>query len=428
MSDFKFIVSLLTARRDYDIAKVLYNSGLLDSLFTDLYYASDHKAFKLLDKILPEKLAKVYRAYSSPLPDKMVHYNWPLGLEFRYRLKKNTNGAYYKAQIDAYKKLSRKVIEYSIVSRAKKNLAFFGFDTACLEIFNWASSKNCHLVMEQCVAPRRKQIQMHQHFASANTNAIESEHMIQHCLHLQEREEQEWQLASIIIAPSPFVRNELVNAGAPAEKIKIVPFGFDSIYPTSEIDCCIEKRFANDDKEIQVLFAGNAGYRKGIHDVLAVAQEMNKENVRFVIAGAVGKECEKIINSTNLRNVSFLGKLSKAELHKEYKKSDIFFFPSYLEGSAMVIFEALSWGLPVVTTYESGSIIQHEQDGFICSAGHRETMKHWLGKLIHDSDLRYQVGKRALRTASKHTLAHYSNQLVLELTKQPNYAGEKIRQ
>ncbi|MEQ9437430.1 MAG: glycosyltransferase family 4 protein [Cyclobacteriaceae bacterium] len=420
MPDLKFIVSLLTARRNYDVAKVLYNNGLLDSLFTDLYYAPTHKVFKTLDKIAPHKLTKTYKRYNSPLPDNIVHYDWPLGLEFRYKLKKNTNGAYYKTQIDAYKRLNRKVIEYGMADQTKKNLAFFGFDTACLEVFNWGASKDYHLVMEQCVAPRQTQIRMHEHFASMNI--IESKHMVEHCLHLQEREEQEWQLASTIIAPSSFVRNELIEAGASAEKIKIVPFGFDPTNPVHLAEQCVESRFTNRSRAVQILFAGNAGYRKGIYDLLAIAQEMSGENVQFVIAGSIEEDCQKAISSLNLSNVSFLGKLSQADLHEEYRKSDIFFFPSYLEGSAMVIFEAMSWGVPVITTNESGSVIQHEYDGFICSAGHQDKMKELLDKLIYDTDLRYEIGKNALNTSRQYTLTHYSNRLISELTNQPSYA------
>lgn len=417
MHNIKFIVSLLTARRDYDVAKVLYNHGLLDSLFTDLYYDPDWMTFKTLDKILPKKIVKIYQRYNPKLPNNLIHFDWPLGLEFRYKLTKKTDGRYDQAQIEAYRKLTAKVIKHA--KKSSEALAYFGFDTACLELFNWAFSKDWYLAMEQCIAPRTTQIKMHKHFKSEFGI---NEKKIEHYLRLQEREEQEWQLASTIIAPSSFVRNELIGAGAPVEKIKTVPFGFDSSYPQHEIERCIDIRFNDKNKTIQILFAGNAGYRKGIHDLLSIAQDMISENIRFVIAGALEEPCRKAITSLNLNNVSFLGKLSQADLHEVYRKSDIFFFPSYLEGSAMVIFEAMSWGLPVVTTNESGSVIQHEYDGFICSAGDQNTMKGWLGKLIYNPNLRYQISKHSLNTSRQHTLAHYSGKLISELTKQPDYA------
>ncbi|MEK6481638.1 glycosyltransferase family 4 protein [Catalinimonas sp. 4WD22] len=422
MPDIRFIVSLLTARREYDVARVLYNNGLLDSLFTDLYYAPNQPIENLLKIVLPQRVRKVLNKYQSPIPKIKVHYDLPLGIEFRYKLSKNKRGDYYKAQIDAYKKLNKRVIKYAEKSDSKDKLAFFGFDTACLELFEWGAYNQSHLVMEQCVAPRKTQIKMHQYFASVSKDSCQK--MIEHCLHLQEREEKEWELADTIVAPSSFVKDKLIEAGAPQEKITVIPFGYNPTHLQKEAENCIETRFRSDKEKIKILFAGNAGQRKGIYDLFSIAEDMKAENVHFLIAGAIEENCQNYLNSIKLDNVSFLGKLSQADLHEEYRKADIFFFPSYLEGSAMVLLEAMSWGVPVVTTYESGSVIQHKHDGFICSAGDKKDMKYWLSKLINDLGLRYEISKNALYTSAKYTLEQYSDQLVNKLTnvKQSSYA------
>jgi glycosyltransferase involved in cell wall biosynthesis len=48
-----------------------------------------------------------------------------------------------------------------------------------------------------------------------------------------------------------------------------------------------------------------------------------------------------------------------------YAWADVFLLPSICEGSAMVTYEALSWGLPVITTHNAGSIVRDTVDGWL---------------------------------------------------------------
>ena len=50
------------------------------------------------------------------------------------------------------------------------------------------------------------------------------------------------------------------------------------------------------------------------------------------------------------------------------QKADIFLFPSLVEGSAKVIFEAMASGCAVITP-NSGSIVEHNKGGFVVKAG-----------------------------------------------------------
>ena len=48
-----------------------------------------------------------------------------------------------------------------------------------------------------------------------------------------------------------------------------------------------------------------------------------------------------------------------------YAWADVFLLPFICEGSAMVTYEALSWGLPVITTHNAGSIVRDTVDGWL---------------------------------------------------------------
>jgi len=61
----------------------------------------------------------------------------------------------------------------------------------------------------------------------------------------------------------------------------------------------------------------------------------------------------------------FTGLVPRSKMRELYKWADVFVLPSICEGSAMVTYEALSSGLPVITTPNSGSIVRNGIDGLI---------------------------------------------------------------
>ena len=52
--------------------------------------------------------------------------------------------------------------------------------------------------------------------------------------------------------------------------------------------------------------------------------------------------------------VRFLGKVPREEVERLYSQHDVFFFPSFREPMGGVLFEAMAWGLPIVTANYGG--------------------------------------------------------------------------
>ena len=57
---------------------------------------------------------------------------------------------------------------------------------------------------------------------------------------------------------------------------------------------------------------------------------------------------------------------------------DVFVFPTWMEGSAKAVYEALAVGLPVVTTPCAGSVVEDGKDGFIVPPGDVESIREKL--------------------------------------------------
>lgn len=104
---------------------------------------------------------------------------------------------------------------------------------------------------------------------------------------------------------------------------------------------------------------GEEWVRKGLHTIASVSKAMAKEHgIQFVIAGLAATP-NGLKNSEGLL---FLGKLNAEQLKDQFRIAQAFVLPTFAEGMASVVVEAIAMGCPVVTTKECG--IDGLVDGF----------------------------------------------------------------
>lgn len=407
----RFLVQLLTSRRNYDVAEILHSNGMLSYLVTDFYRTLMSKYFRTL--FPPYKY--VYNSHNDNLPDALVKNNIVAGILYRLKLKLHPNNN-YGATVQSYKMLSRHSIQ--VVKQDKTINSIYAYDTGALELFEYIATHDTsvkNLYLEQCVAPRTSQIAMYKRFSSLY--GVDYNEEIESCKKLHLRELREWELAKKIIVPSDYVRNEMIKCGVNPDKICIVPYGYSSPYSHAEIEKHIIEKQHIRNKKIRILYVGNGGYRKGVLDLIDIAERLKvSSDIEFRIAGNMGNIKERI-DSIKFNNLTLLGVLDKKRLYQEYLKADIYILPSYLEGSAMSIQEALSFGLPVITTYESGSFITNNREGYIFDAGDIEGMYNAIQLLAQNEQLRYTMSHKALDLMQKNTLITYQHNLLSVLLK-----------
>ena len=407
----RFLVQLLTSRRNYDVAEILHGNGMLSCLVTDFYRTFLSKYFRTLFPLY----RYVYNSHNDNLYDALVKKNIVAGILYRLKLRLHPNNN-YGATVQSYMMLSRCSIQ--VIKQDKSINSIYAYDTGALELFEYIATHDTsikNLYLEQCVAPRLSQIAMYKRFSSLY--GVDYSEEIESCKKLHLRELREWELAKKIIVPSDYVCNEMIKCGVNPDKICIVPYGYSSPYSHAEIEKhIIEKQHIRNNK-IRILYVGNGGYRKGVLDLIDIAERLKvSSDIEFRIAGNMGNIKERI-DSIGFNNLTLLGVLDKKRLYQEYLKADIYILPSYLEGSAMSIQEALSFGLPVITTHESGSFITNNQEGYIFDAGDIEGMYDAIQLLAQDEQLRYTMSHKALDLMQKNTLMTYQQNLLSVLLK-----------
>jgi len=158
-------------------------------------------------------------------------------------------------------------------------------------------------------------------------------------------------------------------------QMDIIPYG--STIPEAMIKQP-EKTQNASDNPINLLFAGRLIERKGLMYLLKAAKILNRQNVPFSLA-IVGDGYQKellaeYISLNHLDDkVVLKGEISVAELVNEYRKCDIFIFPSIIdkrgdtEGLGCAAIEALMFKKPVIASNVGGivDIIYDNKTGFL---------------------------------------------------------------
>lgn len=180
-------------------------------------------------------------------------------------------------------------------------------------------------------------------------------------------------LPNRIIANSPKIKNDLIDAGIKSEKICVSPNGIE----LEKI-----KRIERKNEEFDVLYAGRLIEHKNI-DYLIKSIAIARENISDIKCGIIGDGPEKqrlVELAKNLKldnNIKFMGFLeTEAEVISYMKSSKIFAIPSSREGSPVSVIEANACGLPVITIANKNngttSLIRNNENGFICELSPQE--------------------------------------------------------
>jgi glycosyltransferase involved in cell wall biosynthesis len=190
-----------------------------------------------------------------------------------------------------------------------------------------------------------------------------------------EIEKREQQLADLIVVPSRFVAESLMDSGVPPEKIRTNAFGTD----LQLFDIPLQRP---PEKPLVFLFVGALSARKGLPLLLKAWQELDPPDSELWIAGT-GTIPPSVTNGLK-SSVKLLGSVSRTSLARLFHKAHVFVFPSFFEGLAQVQLEAAASGLPIIGTSSSGAdeIVEEGVTGFIVEAGNLSELKERMNRFL----------------------------------------------
>ena len=194
--------------------------------------------------------------------------------------------------------------------------------------------------------------------------------------------------ADVILVNSDFVKETFVFAGVPASKIVVAYLPPMGIFQTKIENPrkIVKPRNGN----LKILFAGTLEERKGINEILTVAETALEKSLQFDFMfvgnwGIDSKPMEKRMKK--LPNCRIEKWKSQVSLAAAMEGSDVFLFPSRAEGGARVVTEAMCIGMPIITTHNAGSPVKHLLDGVIVKPMDSDSIMKWLVELSSNESL-----------------------------------------
>lgn len=193
-----------------------------------------------------------------------------------------------------------------------------------------------------------------------------------------------------IIAISEMVRESYVKAGFPEKNIFLAVPDIDTDRFTLDV-----KR---QEEIYRVLYIAYTTPLKGLHYLLEAWGTLSIPDSELVIVGGYGtmdkKVQEKLESMINrLPNIRFVGHTDAPETY--YKESSIFVFPSITESFGRVTLEAMSCGLPVITTENARGIVEDNKTGFVVPIRDSHAIKEKIEYLYNNPDVRERMGREA---------------------------------
>ncbi len=222
------------------------------------------------------------------------------------------------------------------------------------------------------------------------------------------------EVADHVLVNSDFVKRTFQLAGTDTSNVHVVYLGVDEEFARAlTIENIAAVKANRPDAAPSIVFAGAFDRRKGAFETIEALRRIWDLNWRFSIAGTVEPQIASahpdFFASSRVRR---LGWISRRELARVMAEADLFLFPTRVEGSARVVFEALASGRFVVTTANSGSIVMDGIHGSIVPPGDGAAIARALADALADIGGARRIGMRnAALVRSQFTQSHYGRSL-----------------
>jgi len=222
----------------------------------------------------------------------------------------------------------------------------------------------------------------------------------------------EWDLADLVIVASEFTKQSFVSAGLDVSKVRVIPYGA----PLPIARARVLARADETGTPLRLVWAGTFGVRKGAHYLVEAWREGNLGDHAVLDVYGTMAIPERLL-SPPLKGVTFHGPVSRSELLAAYQRADALIFPTLCDGFGMVVTEAWSQGLPVITTDRAGAsdLLLPNENGLIVPAGDSKALREIIEYCVAQPLILRNMRDVALTTAVRWQWTDYRSALVSTL-------------
>jgi glycosyltransferase involved in cell wall biosynthesis len=223
---------------------------------------------------------------------------------------------------------------------------------------------------------------------------------------------------------------ELANRGIPAQKIRIIPRGVDTVlFHPAKRNGCLDK-YCEGPNVLKLLYVGRVSKEKNLQILVNIFKVLAQahENVKLVIVGdgPYREEMEQDLKSTPS---IFMGYLEGETLAEVYASCDLFVFPSTTDTFGNVVLESQASGLPVIVTDCGGpqENIIPSKTGLIVEGNSEESLLDGIQNLLSNSERLRAMGKAARKYAEDRSFNDAFREGWEFYAQTPGYAGSNYQ-
>lgn len=220
------------------------------------------------------------------------------------------------------------------------------------------------------------------------------------------RKDKELALADHIIVASRFTADTLREAPFPIPDPAIIPYG------CPQVSEGLDPRTSRSGSKVRVLFVGGLSQRKGLSYLFEAVDQLSKACELTIIGRRPPASCKPLQEA--LSRHTWIESLPHHLILEQMRAHDVLVFPSLFEGFGLVVTEALSQGIPVITTPHTcgPDILTDGEDGFIVPIRDSDAIAEKLEMLHSDRDRLDAMKVAARNKASVLTWQKYRLKLI----------------
>ncbi len=184
--------------------------------------------------------------------------------------------------------------------------------------------------------------------------------------------------------------------GLPESKIIILP---NAVH----LEKSAEKDIKPVTEELNILFVGWLLEAKGVFDLLKGIEILKQKGYKLKIkiigpegrAGELKRVLDDVQNKDLINIVEVVGEKLSYEMRSFYSAADIYVLPTYAEGLPYAILEAMSCGLPIISTNVGAlpEVIEEGVNGFLIEPGDIRALTEKIEILAKNKKIREEMGK-----------------------------------
>lgn len=206
-----------------------------------------------------------------------------------------------------------------------------------------------------------------------------------------------------VVVETGGVLKELEDLGMD-RKIRVIPTGrkFPSRRKVSKTE--LRNRYKIDQDKVVILTVSRLSKEKNLAALIDVFDRLGEKSGAMLVVVGDGPDRVRLegqVKSKNLKNVRFVGKVSFFKVADFYQLADIFAYSSIIDTQAIVLIEAMNFGLPLVCFRAPGPVefITVGENGYI--ADNNEEFLKYLMRLVGNSIVRKKMGAKSHQESLK---------------------------